>query len=1056
MKINIFIISIALIIGATACSVVESDNGKAHSTVVFRANSLKIVDEDATTKTYVQPVGDYLGYDFFWSEKDTVGVFPSSGCQIPFELASGADASYAVFSAGAWTCKTGFSYRSYFPFIDDYHLNPAEIPVSFLGQKQIGNDNSNHFREYDYMFTGITESVNDSFSFSYHHLISGILVWAEVPASHYTSVTLTVDDPIFITEGRYDLNSANPAIVGEKFSNSIHVDLDITLENTDILKVYILNAPIDLSGRTVSITITNNDGFAYMYSYTPSRAFVAENIYRMRAAVDSIEENIVFADDRIKGKLVASFDSNGDGEISHEEAIAVTSIQDVFGEEKDYTSFDEFRYFTGVTNIPNGCFEDWTNLTSIKLPNSITWIGSTAFRNCSQLASIVIPNGVTSIYYATFESCSSLLSIVIPERVTSIGGSAFKECSALASVTIPESLTTINSSAFDNCLSVSSINVPSIDHWLGVVNEYGPLCSTNQPVHFYIAGEEVTSINIPVGTLTIPNNAFRRCAYVNSFTLPDSVSSIGDRSFEYCTSIKTINVPEGVTSIGNWAFHCSGLLSIIIPNSVTSIGYYAFSDCDYLTTVSLSDGLTTIRESAFRSCDQMTSISIPGSIQSIDKYAFSECTNLTDITFNEGLVSLGSNAFYLCTKLAKITLPSSIYWIYSKAFSGCVGLSSITINRASVPKAYDHVFEGSICPIIVPDGAVEAYKTAWTDYVERIQSLPEDAEIVNLQSHTVGSGVPIVIMGDGFTEEDNLSGRYESALNEAYNYFLSVEPMTSLNQYYDIWSIKTISSTSSFNGSTRLKCTFGSGTLIQGDDGLAYYYASQVVPSNKLSDMLVIVILNSTNYAGTCYMHYANNTDQSKSLKYSVAYVPMTDMNICTFEEVLHHEACGHGFGKLADEYYSGTGTIPESKVTELLSFQNAGAYINVDVHNDVSKTLWADYAADGRFASEQLGAYAGAYTYFIGVYRPTMNSIMNNNKGIFNAPSRAQIYKRTMSIANDWNWTFDYEAFVEFDRPIRDVIYNSLQSKKSTVWHAPMKDEEFIPLAPPVFVQDN
>ena len=188
-------------------------------------------------------------------------------------------------------------------------------------------------------------------------------------------------------------------------------------------------------------------------------------------------------------------------------------------------------------------------------------------------------------------------------------------------------------------------------------------------------------------------------------------------------------------------------------------------------------------------------------------------------------------------------------------------------------------------------------------------------------------------------------------------------------------------------------------------------------------------------------------------MTYSVAYAPMSQQYGMTFEDVIHHEACGHGLGKLADEY-TGNGTIPTSKANELGVFQRAGAYVNVDLHSSVVSTSWADYAADSRFGYENISAYQGGYTYNTGVYRPTQTSIMVDNKGIFNAPSRAQIYKRVMGIANDWNWTFDYESFVSFDAPFRSNNYNSSSTMSARQNYVERVD--FVPLAPPVFVKDN
>ena len=62
-------------------------------------------------------------------------------------------------------------------------------------------------------------------------------------------------------------------------------------------------------------------------------------------------DNINFADDNVKALCVANWDTNHDGELSYEEAAAVTDIGQVFRNNSSITSFDEFEYFTGVTSL---------------------------------------------------------------------------------------------------------------------------------------------------------------------------------------------------------------------------------------------------------------------------------------------------------------------------------------------------------------------------------------------------------------------------------------------------------------------------------------------------------------------------------------------------------------------------------------------------------------------------------------------------------------------------------------------------------------------------------
>lgn len=340
---------IALVLWAIACSIVETDKGKSDNVkLVFCVEPfVDGSDDDNDTKTNVVPINNYTSYNFIWSEKDTVGIFPSSGSQIYFSMTDGAGASSAQFDGGGWACRNGYTYRSYFPFIGDIYLDPTKIPVGFTGQKQVGNANSDHFQKYDYMYTPATSNESGQLYFAYNHLISAVLPWVELPAGHYTGLTLSLDDPLFVTEGEYDLTAENPSIVGTEYSNSLHVDLDITFTETETLIAYVPIAPMDMSGRTLRITVTNDEGLAFWYTYTPSKAYVASNIYRLRAA-SAPNSCIAIADPGFKSYLVAQYDVNGDGEISAEEISEVHSLS---VRNRDIRSISELKFFPKLSYL---------------------------------------------------------------------------------------------------------------------------------------------------------------------------------------------------------------------------------------------------------------------------------------------------------------------------------------------------------------------------------------------------------------------------------------------------------------------------------------------------------------------------------------------------------------------------------------------------------------------------------------------------------------------------------------------------------------------------------
>ncbi len=131
-------------------------------------------------------------------------------------------------------------------------------------------------------------------------------------------------------------------------------------------------------------------------------------------------EAIIFADEIMKGMCVKAFDTNGDGELSFLEASKVADLKKMMLTNKTFSSFDEFQYFTSVSQIPNGYFKNCTLMTSIVLPESLRTIFSNAFRGCSSLKQIVIPENVETIVSQTFVDCSDLESVILSSRLETI------------------------------------------------------------------------------------------------------------------------------------------------------------------------------------------------------------------------------------------------------------------------------------------------------------------------------------------------------------------------------------------------------------------------------------------------------------------------------------------------------------------------------------------------------------------------------------------------------------------------------------------------------------
>ena len=264
-----------------------------------------------------------------------------------------------------------------------------------------------------------------------------------------------------------------------------------------------------------------------------------------------IKDLVEFADDNVKTICVAQWDTDEDGELSVDEAAAVTRLGTIFMEDNTITSFDELQYFTGLTSISDDAFSRCTELTSIVLPPNVTYIGQGAFFDCEKLA-----------------------SINIPESVTSIGKSAFLDCMGLTSISVESGNSVYDSR--DNCNAIIETTTKKL------------LWGCNNTI-------------IPNSVKAIGNSAFSHCMTMTSVNIPDGVTSIGNWAFYNCESLTSVIIPDNVTTIGEEAFwHCDALQSLTIGSKVTSIGECAFQTCDALTSVTIKkDNPIAITERVF-------------------------------------------------------------------------------------------------------------------------------------------------------------------------------------------------------------------------------------------------------------------------------------------------------------------------------------------------------------------------------------------------------------------------------------------------------------------------
>ena len=305
----------------------------------------------------------------------------------------------------------------------------------------------------------------------------------------------------------------------------------------------------------------------------------------------------------------------------------------------------------------------------------------------------------------------------------------------------------------------------------------------------------------------------------------------------------------------------------------------------------------------------------------------------------------------------------------------------------------------------------------------------KDGDVVMLNRATAGyTPLNIVIVGDGYQQKDlREGGKFEKSARSAMNSFFAIEPFKSFKDRFDVYMLTYASKDegTDITSSGITKDTYFSSVCAGGGNTLVtcnYQTVIDAVTSRTgltesnygLYRTVVILLVNTTEQSGTCWYSKQGKVDASKvgdGIKsYAIAMLAADTMGA---SGLVKHEGGGHAFGRLADEYNWGN-TADAAKKQSLANEQNNnGFYWNISSTTG-SSSPWAHFI--GRAGYEDVGYFEGAWGCSSGLYRPTENSIMLNNQGNFNAPSREIIYKRII-LQSEGQGSYSFDRFLEYDR---------------------------------------
>ncbi|MGM9736563.1 MAG: leucine-rich repeat protein [Candidatus Cryptobacteroides sp.] len=744
--------------------------------------------------------------------------------------------------------------------------------------------------------------------------------------------------------------------------------------------------------------------------------------------------------------------------INLKEAIIVASEGGSFGKDQYYHDSRDYC-------IPAEAFMHKNSLTTVILPDKLKEIDGFAFYSCQNLTgSIIIPEGVVSLNGSTFEQCKSINGILsLPSTLKYLGspdssyGRDFWNCKFVCQLVLPEGLEFIGERTFNECDGLyGELKFPDKVSYIG-------------EAAFAVCKDLIGSLTIPQKVTLIEKEAFCDCGFNGTLNLHDGIKSIGvsafantpfkgelnlpkslevinDNSFSSCDFSGTLSLPNSIIQIGNSAFRGNWRLTGVVemPDELLSIGESAFCDCRMLEGVIFKEKFETIRRHAFENCFGIGRIVCKGTIPPYIQDSCFEGVAKDNFTLEvpEGYeaqyqAATGWREFKRIAAYRNLVIRPMVATAINTSVTHDLVLTAddnwsvvsqpdwVTLSQTSGKgkTALKLTFSEKPHDGTARTGEV-VFELDGKDYQTKLSVSQYDYkyaedEVVTLQTASKGNGVNIVILGDGFNAKDISEGKLMNAMEDTYEHFFSIQPYKFYKDYFNVYTAVPVSPESGIGTAntvvqTRFNTATNGGVTRNGNDDyyevMQYACKAPTVNNDNINRSLIIMIPNTEDYGGVTYM-WEDGT--------AIAYCPMSDYGYpLDFRGVIQHEAGGHGFGKLGDEYIYHNAFIQACGCSccphafELQAFQSLGWFQNLSLTGKMGDVPWRDFIFHEKYHTI-VDIFEGGYMHARGVYRSEQNSCMNNEIPYYSTISRYEIVKRIMEYAGE---DFSFEKFVEND----------------------------------------
>lgn len=384
------ILSLASLYLAVSCNE-EEQHDQTVSTI------LATIEQSSTRTALDGPDADGV-YKTIWSSDDAIAVFSGSNAASEFKLTSGANTNTAEFEGNA----ASDNMVAIYPYSIVKGRTGSTISVTL---PEVQEYVSGNIPQGAYPMA----AVSDGAVLPFYNLCSvlRLRMFGELTVK---SITFTPNDASTKASGNATVNAADKmmtmssdaeATVKLNCANGVK----LTRTSTDFLMV----VPAQKYTGGFTITINTDQGAvvkAVKSDVTLSRS-VLYPIKTFECKIDHSKDNIVFEDANFKAYMIKNFDTDGDGEISYEEALAITMID---------VDTDNIESLAGI--------EHMANLTELNCEGPFVMSGYEPEEGRGKLKTLdVSKNTKLTKLYCGFNQFSSLdlTSNVLLERLRCAG-----------------------------------------------------------------------------------------------------------------------------------------------------------------------------------------------------------------------------------------------------------------------------------------------------------------------------------------------------------------------------------------------------------------------------------------------------------------------------------------------------------------------------------------------------------------------------------------------------------------------------------------------------------